>query len=402
MTVQDLQHLELSYAPPYGSAKDPVNMAGFVGANMMDGTIDVWHAEDYPAVTNRGTLLDVRTQAEFDAWHIPGARLLPLGALRASLGELDRDRPVFVYCKVGFRSYLAQRLLKQKGFDVRTLSGGTMTFCQYHRTGVCPAEGEPPVVSYAEDKSAAEALPSGKRTELDLRGLQCPGPIRQLANALSRAATGDEVHAVASDPGFATDMPRWCRSSGHTLVELKARGRETEALIRKGSPIQDRCAASRTARKKTMVVFSGDLDKVLAAFIIANGAATMGNEMTLFFTFWGLNALRKDGPQAAGKALLDRMFGLMMPRGARRLKLSKMNMLGAGTGMMKHVMRSKNVDSLPELMRQAMESGVKLVACSMSMDVMGIRKEELIDGVEIGGVAHFLGEADESNVTLFV
>jgi NADPH-dependent 2,4-dienoyl-CoA reductase/sulfur reductase-like enzyme/peroxiredoxin family protein/rhodanese-related sulfurtransferase/TusA-related sulfurtransferase len=401
MTVQDLQHLELSYAPPYGSAKDPVNMAGFVGSNMMAGLVDVWHAEDYPEQTNSGQLIDVRNKSEYDVWHIPGARLVPLARLRASLEEIDKSKPVFVYCKVGFRSYLAQRILKQHGFDVRTLSGGTMTFCQVHRAGICPAAAEPPVVSYAEDKGTGEPAPSGQRVDLDLRGLQCPGPIRQLAAALADARSGDEVSAVASDPGFATDMPLWCRSSGHTLVSLTPRGAETEAVIRKGAPLTDSCPAS-TAKKKTMVVFSGDLDKVLAAFIIANGATTMGNEMTLFFTFWGLNALRKSGPQAGGKGLLDRMFGMMMPKGARRLKLSNMNMLGAGTAMMKHVMRTKNVDSLPELMQQAMDAGVKIVACSMSMDVMGIKREELIDGIEIGGVAHFLGASDEANMTLFV
>ncbi|MBT3193871.1 MAG: FAD-dependent oxidoreductase, partial [Verrucomicrobia bacterium] len=383
MTIQDLQHLELSYAPPYGSAKDPVNMAGFVGSNMMAGLVDVWHAEDYPGQTNAGQIIDVRSKAEYESWHIPGARLLPLGSLRDSLDQIDKAKPVFVYCKVGFRSYLAQRLLKQNGFDVRTLSGGSMTFCHTHRTGVCPVSPEAPVVSYAEDKSSCQTEATGRRVDLDLRGLQCPGPIRQLAAALNSARTGDEVCAVASDPGFATDMPLWCRSSGHTLVSVTPRGAETEAIIRKGAPLAANASLTNT-KQKTMVVFSGDLDKVLAAFIIANGAISMGNKMTLFFTFWGLNALRKTAPQAGGKAFLDRMFGMMMPKGARRLKLSSLNMLGAGTAMMKHVMRTKNVDSLPSLMQQAMDSGVKIVACAMSMEVMGIKREELIDGIEIG------------------
>jgi peroxiredoxin family protein len=122
----------------------------------------------------------------------------------------------------------------------------------------------------------------------------------------------------------------------------------------------------------------------------------------MFFTFWGLNALRRGGPQASGKGLLDRMFGRMMPNGPKRLKLSQMHMLGAGTALMKRVMNSKKVDSLPALMESAKAAGARLVACSMSMDVMGLKKEELIDGIEIGGVATFLGATDESNTTLFI
>jgi peroxiredoxin family protein len=149
-------------------------------------------------------------------------------------------------------------------------------------------------------------------------------------------------------------------------------------------------------------VFSGDLDKVLAAFVIANGASTMGAKVSMFFTFWGLNALRREQPPPVEKDALSKMFGMMMPRGAERLKLSNLHMLGAGTAMMKHVMSSKNVDSLPTLMAHARHAGVRLIACSMSMDVMGIKREELIDGVEVGGVATFLGEADQSGTTLFI
>jgi peroxiredoxin family protein len=122
----------------------------------------------------------------------------------------------------------------------------------------------------------------------------------------------------------------------------------------------------------------------------------------MFFTFWGLNVLRKGNRQKVQKSMVEAMFGGMMPRGVNRLKLSKLNMGGMGTAMMKMVMRQKNVDSLEELMKKAMQSGIKLVACTMSMDVMGIRKEELIDGVELGGVGAYLGDAEESNVNLFI
>lgn len=154
--------------------------------------------------------------------------------------------------------------------------------------------------------------------------------------------------------------------------------------------------------KKTIIVFSGDLDKVMAAFVIANGAAAMGDEVTMFFTFWGLNTLRRAEKVKAKKSFLQAMFGWMMPRGADRLGISKMNFGGMGASMMKMVMKQQNVSSLPELIQTAREQGIKMIACTMSMDVMGIREEELMDGLEYAGVATYLGEADESNVNLFI
>jgi NADPH-dependent 2,4-dienoyl-CoA reductase/sulfur reductase-like enzyme/rhodanese-related sulfurtransferase len=135
MTVYDLEHLELAYAPPYGSAKDPVNMAGFVGTNMMEGIIDLWYPEDFPEKTSGGTILDVRTSFEYKDGHIPGARHLPVHQLRSRMHELDKlkDAPVFVYCLSGIRSYIASRMLMQSGFgQVYNLSGGIKTFqcCQ--------------------------------------------------------------------------------------------------------------------------------------------------------------------------------------------------------------------------------------------------------------------------------
>lgn len=154
--------------------------------------------------------------------------------------------------------------------------------------------------------------------------------------------------------------------------------------------------------KKTIIVFSGDLDKVLAAFVIANGAAAMGDDVTMFFTFWGLNTLRRPEKVKAKKSFLQAMFGGMMPRGVDKLGLSKMNFGGMGAKMMKIVMRQQNIASLPDLIQTAREQGIKMIACTMSMDVMGIREEELVDGLEYAGVAAYLGEADEANVNLFI
>ena len=153
---------------------------------------------------------------------------------------------------------------------------------------------------------------------------------------------------------------------------------------------------------KTMIMFSGDLDKAMAGLIIANGAAAMGDEVTMFFTFWGLNILRRAKKISVRKSFMEAMFGWMMPRGAEKLSLSKMNMGGMGTAMMKDIMKKKRVSSLPELISSAQDMGVKFIACTMSMDVMGIKPEEIIDGVEYAGVATYLGEADQANVNLFI
>ena len=153
---------------------------------------------------------------------------------------------------------------------------------------------------------------------------------------------------------------------------------------------------------KTMIMFSGDLDKAMAGLIIANGAAAMGDDVTMFYTFWGLNILRKAQKIKVRKSFMEKMFGWMMPRGAEKLGLSKMNFGGMGTAMMKDIMRKKKVNSLPELIKSAQDMGVKFIACTMSMDVMGIKPEEIIEGVEYAGVATYLGEADGANVNLFI
>ena len=154
----------------------------------------------------------------------------------------------------------------------------------------------------------------------------------------------------------------------------------------------------------SMVVFSGELDKVLAAFIIANGAAAMDLPVTMFFTFWGINVLRREGPTTlhGSKTTTERMFGRMMPKGATGLKLSHLNLGGLGTRMIKKEMEKKHVMDLPHLVQSAREQGVRLVACTMSMDLMGIQKEELLPDLEYGGVGAFIDSADKSRITLFV
>jgi NADPH-dependent 2,4-dienoyl-CoA reductase/sulfur reductase-like enzyme/peroxiredoxin family protein/rhodanese-related sulfurtransferase/TusA-related sulfurtransferase len=411
MTVYDLEHLELAYAPPYGSAKDPVNMAGFVAANLLRGDVTFWHAEDYPEKTEGAVLVDVRGPGEFEGWHIPGSINIPLGEVRRRMGELPKEGRIRVYCKVGFRSYLAYRALRQAGFtDVATLAGGVTTFRCIHRALEPEPEEEPvATLAYAEEEMAvpgAAAKPSGQVAELDCTGIQCPGPIMRIKDAVAAMNPGDELLVRVSDPGFVADGPAWCRRNGHELTDLREEaGGALTARIRKGVPRAVPVASSAAVAedRKTLVVFSGDLDKVMAAFVIANGALAMGSQVTMFFTFWGLNALRKSpAPDVPGKSVMERLFAAMMPGHAGDLKLSRMHMGGAGTAMMMRTMEAKNVPTLPSLIESARQGGARLIACAMSMEVMGLRREELLEGVDVGGVAAFLADADKSGTTLFI
>jgi peroxiredoxin family protein len=155
-------------------------------------------------------------------------------------------------------------------------------------------------------------------------------------------------------------------------------------------------------KKTTIVLFSGDYDKAMAAYIIANGAAAYDHEVTIFHTFWGLNALRKDEQITVKKGLLERMFGKMMPRGANKMGLSKMNFAGFGPKMIKNVMKKHNAVPLPELIQMAQELDIKLVACTMTMDLLGLQQEELLDDIAYAGVGAYLGDAQNGDVNLFI
>jgi peroxiredoxin family protein/TusA-related sulfurtransferase len=253
---------------------------------------------------------------------------------------------------------------------------------------------------------SAQAPPVQIVNTLDCRWMQCPGPILRLKDEVETLKDGQAIAMLVDDPGFPADVVAWCHSTGCKLLKLEREGQAFKATVAR----QSASAAATTApasleqlkRNKTIVVFSNDLDRAMGAFIIANGAAAMGSKVTMFFTFWGLNILRKAGGVKVSKGLIERMFGWMMPRGAGRLSLSKLNMAGLGRRMMLGVMKRKGVASLPELMATAQKLGVKLIACSMSMGVMGIKREELIEGVEEAGVAAYLDAAEAGNVNLFI
>ena len=402
LTVQQLQDLELCYAPPFGSAKDPVNYAGFVASNVMAGEMALCHVEDMYAPAPNQLLLDVRTPTEVQGGTIPGAINIQLDELRSRLDELPKDKELLVFCQVGLRGYLACRILSQHGFTCRNLTGGYKTYCA--AVGISRPDDSPrkemknDTGQVEQEKAPAETI--AVTNVVNACGLQCPGPILQLKQAVDKLSVGQAVQINATDPGFLPDVKAWCHSTGNRLAEAKAAGSQYSATVIKGGAAPT--VSHGTGKGKTIVVFSNDFDKAMAAFIIANGAAAMGSDVTLFFTFWGLNLLRKSGPVAVKKTLIEKMFGWMMPRGPEKTKLSKMNMAGMGTLMIKDIMKKKNVSSLSELIGQARFSGVRLVACAMSMDLMGIKKEELIDGVEEGGVAMYLNEAESAGVNLFI
>jgi NADPH-dependent 2,4-dienoyl-CoA reductase/sulfur reductase-like enzyme/peroxiredoxin family protein/rhodanese-related sulfurtransferase/TusA-related sulfurtransferase len=408
-TVYNLADLELAYAPPYGSAKDPVNMLGFLGENILEGKMDViqWFELD-DLNSDEYTILDVREAEERDLGFVPNSINISVDDLRDNLDKLDKNKTIVLYCATGIRAYVATRILLQNGFGkVKNLSGGFTTYSDVD----FDLKDSPVAGGVSQEEVKTEAvedidLDSIEKTTLNCSGLQCPGPIMKVYEKIKTMEDGEYLEVRASDPGFFADIASWCQRTGNTLIKTEKKNKEFVVLLKKGVEVEkeDNGKMQNIMEKtdKSMVVFSGDLDKALASFIIANGAAAMGRKVTMFFTFWGLNVLRKDEKINVKKNFMEKMFGAMMPRGSKKLKLSKMNMGGMGSAMMKKIMKDKNVDSLEALIKQAQNNGVRMVACTMSMDVMGIKEEELLDGIEYAGVATFLSSAENSDASLFI
>ncbi|MDT3894346.1 persulfide response sulfurtransferase CstA, partial [Staphylococcus arlettae] len=211
---------------------------------------------------------------------------------------------------------------------------------------------------------------------------------------------GEQIEVTVTDPGFLSDIKSWVKQTGHTLVKLDESNHGINAIIQKEKPKD--LQVNHTAKGTTIVLFSGELDKAVAAMIIANGAKAAGRDVTIFFTFWGLNALKKAQTVNVKKKGIAKMFDFMLPKTPLKMPLSKMNMFGLGNIMMRYVMKKKNVDSLPSLIDQAIDQDIKLIACTMSMDVMGIKKEELRDEVEYGGVGTYIGDTENASHNLFI
>lgn len=415
LTVFDLQDVEPCYAPPYNSAKDPVNMLGYYASNIIEGDIKTIQYHEVDEVLDRGDIiLDVRDEFELATGMIEGSINIPLGSLRKRINELPQDKIIYVTCQVGLRGYIACRILTQRGYNCFNIDGGIKTYSSIKRAKKA-VENQKNNVEFNENnqlinKEVAVMNDNIKANiKLDACGLQCPGPIRRVFEEVSKMENGDIIEVKASDVAFSKDIKAWCETTGNSLLkaEFNKDKKAYVAYIQKGeNPVNAKASCSLTNQVEkdgaTMVVFSGDLDKAIASFIIATGAASMGKEVTMFFTFWGLNVLKRKEKVKVQKDTMEKMFDMMLPSNTNKLPLSKMNMGGMGPKMINEIMKKHNVDDIDTLINNAINMGVKLVACSMSMDLMGIKKEELIDGVDLGGVAAYLGAAEDSGLNLFI
>ncbi len=389
LKAPQLGELELAYAPPYSSAKDPVNFAGFIAENVLSGMSDVVYPDTIPS---NAVVLDVREPEENELGALPGAVNIPLGDLRNRLNELDKTKQIVCYCQVGLRGYLAERILKQNGFHAANLSGGWLTWKMFHH------QLKQPVAPTSKNKISNTIL-----QVLNVRALPCPGPILKLKGAMADAKEGFSLHLIAART-FEADLLNWAKNANCTVSNLTHHDNDLEADITKGNtPAQPLCSSCISSEHSiSIVLFSNDLDKALAAMILANGFAASGVKVNMFFTFWGLSILRKNPAPYVKKNLISRMFSWMLPCGAEKLTLSKMNMVGMGTTMMKEVMKKQNVLTLPELIRNARSAGVRFIVCDMAMGVMGITREELIDIDEVAGVATFVELAKQGQNALFI
>ena len=403
-TVEQLTRLEHAYAPPFSSAKDPVAIAGYVAGNILSGKMDPLYWREMQQVdTSKVTLVDVRTSDEYSLGSIPGAVNIPLDDLRSRMVEIPTDRPVWLFCGVGLRGYLASNILKGNGYkEVRNLIGGLKTYKTAIAKIETPTGFDTPCCETASCCSPSSVCEK-TRNKVDACGIQCPGPILKMKQAMESLQAGQLLQVRATDAGFPRDAEAWCRSTGHKFVSKRAEGGVHIVEIEKATP----CAAEavqpqRGELGKTFILFSDDLDKTLATFVLANGAAATGKKVSIFFTFWGLNAIKKTHKPAVKKDIFGRMFSWMLPSDSTRLALSKMHMMGIGSRLMRYLMKRKGVDSLESLRQQAIDNGVEFIACQMSMDVMGVSREELLDNVTVGGVASYMERAEQACVNLFI
>ena len=402
-TVEDLTRLEHAYAPPFSSAKDPVAISGYVAGNILSGKMTpLYWRELQQADLSKVTLVDVRTTDEASLGSIPGAVNIPLDDLRERMNEIPTDRPVYLFCGVGLRGYLASNILKGHGYqDVRNLIGGLKTYKSATTPVLLPTENN-------DEKEAISSCPvpvpsSTEAIRIDACGIQCPGPILKLKKSMETLHPGQRLEVLATDAGFPRDAEAWCRTTGNKFIENRSEGGKYMVVLEKSTPCSVEATKITSEEKgKTFILFSDDLDKTLATLVLANGAAATGKKVSIFFTFWGLNAIKKVHKPKVQKDIWGKMFSMMLPSDSTKLALSKMNMMGIGAKMMRFLMKKKGVDSLETLRQQAIDNGVEFIACQMSMDVMGVKREELLDEVTIGGVATYMDRAEQANVNLFI
>lgn len=399
-TVEDLAGFEQAYAPPFNSAKDVLNMLGFIALNQLDGLdkiVDYKQALEYQKAG--ALMLDVRSQDEFDLGHLEGSILIPHSQIRENLDKLPKDKDIIIMCGMGLRGHITYRILAQHGYTkIYNLTGGFKTLGAYMKD-----------IKDSEVRTAKETVKEVEEEEmdesmcviLDACGLQCPGPIVQLKKQMDKLEVGQVLNIKATDPGFQKDVHAWADMTGNALLKIEKHEGIINAFIKKGEK-KVSGGDSVVRNGASLIVFSNDFDKALASFVLANGAAASGKDVTMFFTFWGLSVLKKKPNTKVKKDFMGKMFSMMLPSDMDHLKLSSMNFAGMGPKMMKSRMKKKQVDQLRVMYAQAKASGVRMIACQMSMDIMGVSEKELLDGVEVGGVATYMAEASKCDVNLFI
>ncbi len=369
MTVFDLEELELAYAPPYSSAKDPVNMAGFVASNILRKDVEnvYWNEVD-SLNAEEEVLLDVRDDEELEM-HGPldGAVHIPLNELRRRLSELDTDRKYIVYCAIGQRGYIACRMLIQNGFSCKNLSGGYNIYAAPRVdldtiTPSTPCEGE-----------LMERMPGMADVDVDFAvnacGVPCPGPIMKLSKKINEMEDGNVLKITASDRGFASDVPGWCSKSGNQLLSLSSEKGIFTAIIRKGRPPADICEGEsdepeddgdEQMSKTAITINTAEPKNLFPAFILASSAAASGDEVILYFT----------------------------PNAAPALK--------------KGVLESMEMEGMPNM--SDLVEGVafmdgRFLLCELALKTGDLTAEELREEVEVVGVTTFVVAAQGAKMT---
>ncbi|WP_342388259.1 DsrE/DsrF/DrsH-like family protein [Salinicoccus bachuensis] len=344
-------------------------------------------------------LLDVREPFEYEMGHIAEADNVSVNEIEERLDELPKDRRIHVYCQRGKRGANAEAILKRNGFDAVNLEEGYSAY-----TGKYDSANEAAEENAPGSNENVELNPS--RVKVEASGLQCPGPLLKVNEVMGELEPGQQMEITVTDFGFCTDVEAWARKTGHSVLKNEKSGDKVVVVLQKNAPQSKTDGEDHqmveTKDGATMVVFSGDMDKALASFIIATGAKSMGKDVTMFFTFWGLNVIKDPNAPKKKKSGLDKAFSMMMPKSASKLPISNMNMFGLGSKMIQYVMKKKKVDALTEMIEKADKLGVKMVACTMSMDIMAIDEDELLPNVNFGGVGTYLGDAENGNLNLFI
>lgn len=397
--ITELKDVDYAYSPQYGHAKNPLNIIATMAEDdltYLAPKVTIYEVDEL--VKNGAVLVDVREVEETIAHKMENSINIPLSELKNRINELDKSKTYIICCSQGQRAYNALRTFLDSGFKAMYLSGGLSFYDSCFKNKI---KKEPKI------KMEEKVMEAKNVIKIDAKGLSCPGPLMKLKEVLDKTPNDALIEIEATDPGFYQDIQSYCDSKGLKLISLE-KDKVVKAVIQKGEIKEATQKAIEEKRERpnsdsvSIILFSNDFDKVMASLIIGNGALSMGKNVSIFCTFWGLNILRKDYKVGVKKNFIEKMFGAMMPRGVREITLSKLNMLGMGTKLMRGIMKKYNVYPPEELLKMFIQSGGKVIACSMTMNLMGIKKEELIDGVEEGGVGTYLSFAEKSGINLFI